>query len=37
MVKRQIINLAIEYGGRFAKSIATAYKRVVAGEGKQIV
>ena len=33
MVKRLIVNLVLEYGGRATKSLANAYKRVVAGEG----
>ena len=34
MVKRLIINLILEYGGKVAKSVTMAYKRVASGEGK---
>jgi hypothetical protein len=34
MVKRLIVNMILEYGGRFTKSVANAYKRVASGEGK---
>mmetsp|Transcript_32685 Transcript_32685/g.28944 ORF Transcript_32685/g.28944 Transcript_32685/m.28944 type:complete len:162 (+) Transcript_32685:9-494(+) len=34
MVKRLILNLVLEYGGKVAKSVTMAYKRVASGEGK---
>ncbi|CAI2379330.1 unnamed protein product [Moneuplotes crassus] len=33
MVKRLIMNLILEYGGKVAKSVSMAYKRVASGEG----